>query len=228
MNNSSTENNIKEKVYSNDGNPKVVELIRETSQIILDAGCGQGDNAALLKKMGHTVDGVTISENELKIASAHLRHGFIFNLENGLPVEIKQQQYDYVICSHVLEHICYPQALLKDILHVLKPKGKLIVVLPNLMHYKSRLKLMFGNFEYQEAGIWDYTHFRWYTFKSAAKMLENAGFTLQTKTTTGDLPFGRIFGMLMGQSTREKCSVPLRKIAPGFFGYELLYVAMKT
>jgi 2-polyprenyl-3-methyl-5-hydroxy-6-metoxy-1,4-benzoquinol methylase len=221
------DSNIKEKVYHNEGNKNVLAQVTGSGLTILDAGCGHGDNAALLKQMGHTVDGVTISEKERAQAAPVLRNGYIFNLENGLPDAVKQERYDVVICSHVLEHICYPQQLLKDIMLVLKPGGKLIVALPNIMNYRSRFKLMAGNFKYQETGIWDYTHFRWYTYKSGAELLTGAGFTLQHRTVTGEMPLASVFKKIMGNKARQGVFKMLRGISPGFFGYELLYTAVK-
>ncbi len=82
---------------------------------VLDVGCGGGDNARILKERGFQVDGISISATELADAMPFLRAGYLHNLEEGLPVELKNKQYDFIICSHVLEHICYPEKLLKDI-----------------------------------------------------------------------------------------------------------------
>jgi hypothetical protein len=56
--------------------------------------------------------------------------------------------------AHVLEHICYPDKLLTDIRMVLKKDGRFIVALPNIMHYKARMQLIMGNFNYnsQDSG----------------------------------------------------------------------------
>jgi hypothetical protein len=63
----------------------------------------------------------------------------------------------------VLEHIVYPDKLLKDIYQV-QPGGFLVVALPECYALNSRLKPMAGNFT-TNGGIWDNTHVKWYTFE---------------------------------------------------------------
>ncbi len=226
-----TLNKVADKSYRNAGNPSVIAEIDALAKTdhqpleILDLGCGQGDNAAILQARGHIVDGVSLSQSELHAAQTVLRDGFLFNLETGLPDAIKQRRFDVVLCSHVLEHLCYPQQLLTDIQQVLKPNGRLVVALPNLMHYKSRWQLLRGRFQYQDAGLWDYTHFRWYTYQTGAALLTDAGFELAKKTVTGELPWGRFWRAIVGQRAQQRVFAGLRWLSPGLFGHELLYVA---
>ena len=216
-----------EKIYINTGNEDVIKLVTGRNLTILDVGCGSGVLAKKLSSMGHQIDGITISQNEYDVAKHFLVKTYIHNLENGLPAEMIYSQYDYVICSHVLEHIVYPDKLLKDIYRVLKPGGFLIVALPNIMHYKSRLKLMIGDFVYEDAGIWDNTHVKWYTFNSAKKLLNDYGFFIELATVTGELPLNSLFSKILAPSIRIKFFALLIKISKGLFGYQILLAATK-
>lgn len=216
--------NIEDKIYANDGNADVLAFLIEPGQV-LDIGCGRGDNARRLKSLGYTIDGITISENELQEAGDFLQNGYIYNLENGLPKGVKNNRYDYIICSHVLEHICYPGKLLLDIKVCLKPGGKFIVALPNLFHYASRWKLVKGEFNYQNSGVWDNTHFKWYSFKTGKELLEQKGFTVITEKVTGELPGNSLFSKILPKRLAKALFSLLTKISPGLFGYQLLYVA---
>ena len=215
---------IKEKIYANEGNADVLAFITRPGSV-LDIGCGRGDNAKILQAKGFWVDGITISENELNAASPFLQKGFMYDLENGLPAEVKSCSYDYIICSHVLEHLCYPAQVLHDVRACLKEDGKLIVALPNLFHYASRCKLVKGEFNYQDAGVWDNTHFKWYSFKSGNELLEQNGFTIIIKKVTGQLPWNSLFAKILPKLLARNLFSLLAKISPGFFGYQLLYVA---
>ena len=168
------------------------------------------------------MDGTSISPNELNQAKQFLRKGYLFNLENGLPPGIEIDTYDYIICSHILEHIAYPEKLLSDIKEVLKKNGFLIVALPNLFHYKSRIQLLRGNFPYADTGIWDYTHVRWYTFESALEMLSK-NFEVDTATVTGELPLNSIFKKILPTLLSRSVYKNLIKISRGMFGYQLLF-----
>ena len=216
--------NIKDKSYHNTGNSDVLKWLSK-SGTVLDIGCGAGDNAKALKPLGYQIDGITISETELAESLPFLRKGYLFNLENGLPCDVCNEQYDYIICSHVLEHICYPEKLLRDIRACLSKNGILVVALPNLFHYKSRLELMKGNFNYASSGIWDNTHFKWYTFSTGKVLLEKNGFEIINATVTGDLPGNSFFSKILSKKMSLKIYNGLRRISPGLFGYQLLYTA---
>lgn len=184
---------VQQKVYQHQGNTAVIKLVSPNAKKILDVGCGAGSNAAVLYSQGYIVDGITLSEDEGVLAKEFCRKVYIHNLEDGLPVNI-DKDYDTCICSHVLEHICWPERLLTEIREaLLANNGTLVVALPNLLNYRDRLKLLMGQFEYSEdGGIWDNTHFRWYTFKSAQNLLRKNGFTITRAYADGIFPFGKV------------------------------------
>ena len=216
--------NIQDKTYHNAGKKDVVNCLTIPGSV-LDIGCGGGDHAKVLQSSGYRVDGITISEAELTLSLPYLRNGYLFDLENGLPNEIINEQYDYVVCAHVLEHICYPEKLLEDIHGCLAINGILILALPNLFHYKSRWELVKGNFNYSSSGIWDNTHFKWYTYLTGKKLLEENGFEIITQTVTGDLPGNSFFSKILSRKMSAKLYNSIKKISPGLFGYQLLYTA---
>jgi methionine biosynthesis protein MetW len=217
--------NSTEKVYQyRKGNPYVIGMVPKDAKYVLDIGCGAGDNGEILRDMGYVVDGITISEEEKSVAQKIMRNVYVYNVEKGLPKEITGR-YDVIILSHVLEHICYPQELLKDIHSILNPGGSLIIALPNLMHFRSRWQLMKGNFNYQEYGIWDYTHFRWYTYSTGKKLLEDAGFKVETTDVSGEIPFEPKLKKVMPGGLRRGIYKMLKGISPGLFGFQLLYLA---
>lgn len=199
-----------------------MKFITDSKKVVLDVGCGAGALAKKVAEKGNVIDGITISERELSIAKPHLREGWIWDLENGLPSQLEEESYDYVICSHVLEHIAYPEKLLSDINRVLKDGGALIVALPNVFHYKSRWQLIKGNFLSEDAGVWDYTHLRWFSFKSAAALL-SSHFQMEEKKVTGFLPAHSISKRIFPSWAYKRLYSILASISPGLFGYQLLY-----
>ena len=177
-----------DKIYENDGNMPVVESVPKEYKLVLDIGFGNGANAKKLISSGHIVDGVTLSPIEVEASEGVIRKIFIHNLEEGLPATITDK-YDAIICSHVLEHVAYPEKLLKDIHNCLTPQGIVVVALPNVMNYRSRWELAKGNFHTKETGIWDNTHLRWYTFTSAQKLFTEHSFSVVKAWVSGDLPW---------------------------------------
>lgn len=55
-----------------------------------------------------------------------------------------EEKYDVVIASHVLEHVNNPEHIIKLSKHWLKPKGKLIVIVPNRESLHRRLGVTMG------------------------------------------------------------------------------------
>lgn len=215
------------KLYSNSGNPAVINMVpADTNLKILDIGCGAGDNASILKSRGYELDGITASMEEFGVAKKYFNKIFVHNLELGLPVECTGK-YDVIIMSHVLEHIAYPEKLLRDIQKVMLPTSVLIIALPNLMHYRSRIELLIGNFDYQDSGIWDYTHLRWYTLKSSKAMLENMGYIVKHQEVSGELPFGRMTRKMIPLRLNRILFNLLKRWAPGLFGDQILLIAGK-
>ena len=57
---------------------------------------------------------------------------------------IKDDSYDFVICSEVLEHTFYPKKIIKEIKRVVKKEGFIIISLPNEYNFYLRLKFVLG------------------------------------------------------------------------------------
>ncbi len=215
--------NVATKVYHNAGNRSVLDRVLPSTRTVLDVGCGAGDNARALAAGGCRVDGITLSEPEAELARQVCRSVHVFNLEQGLPGDLAVE-YDCCICSHVLEHICWPDPLLAGIRQKLRPKaGYLIVALPNIFYFKQRWQLLWGRFEYAESGLMDNTHFRWYTLNSGAQLLKRNGFDVLESTGDGSFPLWplrRPFATMARRIDRTAS-----EICPGLFAWQLLFVA---
>lgn len=214
---------VEKKSYKNEGNAAVIGRVPKSALTILDVGCGAGDNARLLAREGRIVDGVTLSASERDEALNHCRNVVIHNLEGGLPPELSGP-YDCVICSHVLEHICWPERLLRDIRERLSAKGVLVVALPNLFFYKNRWNLLRGRFEYEDSGLMDNTHFRWYSFRSAQALLATAGFDVVGAEADGSFPIP-LLRRLVPRAVTRLVDVWASDAFPGLFGYQMIFTA---
>lgn len=214
---------VAKKVYHNNINHAVLALVPNDAHAILDVGCGAGVHAKELNGRGHRVDGVTLSEDEADLARVFCANVWIHDLEAGLPSGISSQ-YNCALCSHVLEHICWPDHLLDDLRRVLLPtNGLLIVALPNFIFVKQRLQILRGDFHYERSGLWDETHFRWYTFASGREMLESHGFEVIHASANGYCPLGPIRRIAPKLATKFDSWVC--RVWPGLFGWQFLYVA---
>jgi len=218
-------NSIKsQSFYKNEGNTEVLNAVPKESKFILDVGCGAGDNARILNAQNKVVDCITISEKEASIVKSICRNVFICDLENGLPET--DAKYDVILCSHIIEHIAYPEKLLSDFKKVMHDNSVLIIALPNFLDYKTRLKILLGNFDYEQSGIMDYTHLRFYTYNTGKKLLENNEFIVQKSWVQGFLPLNSILKFL--PAFVKNLSIKfLLFLSKGLFGSQLIYIAKR-
>jgi 2-polyprenyl-3-methyl-5-hydroxy-6-metoxy-1,4-benzoquinol methylase len=218
---------LDEKVYDNRGNREVLRAVPAQATTVLDVGCGAGGNARILAQLGKIADGITLSDEEAREIKPFMRQVWIHNLEEGLPAGARREAYDCVLCSHVLEHIVYPEKLLADIRQCLAQGGRLVVALPNLLYHWNRVQLLRGCFEYTNEGVMDYTHVRWYTFTSAQRMLAGHGFVVETAIVEGRFPLPGI-RRFVPWTVLGRLDDWAGRTFPGLCGYQMIFVARKA
>lgn len=114
---------------------------------LLDLGCGRGGlieqlvethgRCLLEQTIGLDPDQPSLAEHRLKLAAST---GF----SHALP--FKDQSFDIVFCSWLLEHLENPQLDLGEIGRVLKPGGVFIFITPNKRHPIAWLNQAIGRF----------------------------------------------------------------------------------
>lgn len=105
----------------------------------LDIGCMYGFLLTELQAQGvKRVSGVEISESAVREARKNgldVFHGTVEQYEATNPA-----QFDLIVINHVLEHIVNVSAFLDSVLKLLKPNGKLIILVP---HFGARTQSIF-------------------------------------------------------------------------------------
>lgn len=204
--------------YTTAGNPRLIDQIPVNTKTALDIGCATGRMAKSLSQFGILTDGVTFNKEEKIEAEKHCRQVWLYDLEQGLPTEMPDK-YDIVILSHVLEHIANPSNLLRDIRASISGKSLILCSIPNMLFIYNRLKLLAGKIEYEERGIMDYTHLRWYTKTSLIKTFEDHGFNFVSFTTEGNAPLGPL-RKIIPKEMAAKIDRLLLSIAPSWIAWE--------
>jgi len=168
--------------YFSTYSPHVALLLPESSERVLDVGCGAG---LLLKELKETRririgEGIE-SDRAAALAAARgprrldaIYRGRAEDVVPGLP----DGAYDAVVLSDVLEHLVEPDLLLRLLAPKLKPgTGRLCVSIPNMRFWTEFLRpLVDGSWDYAPHGVRDRTHLRWYTLDSFLAMARTAGF----------------------------------------------------
>jgi phosphatidylethanolamine/phosphatidyl-N-methylethanolamine N-methyltransferase len=93
---------------------------------LLEIGVGNGGHLPLYKK--HKVVGIDTSAAMLAIASKRNINNAQLLRMNGEDLLFEDDQFDYVVLSHVIAVVDNPEQLLAEVFRVLRPNGTLFVL----------------------------------------------------------------------------------------------------
>ncbi len=159
----------------------MVSLIPPGTRKILEIGCGAGMTGKLLKELGfEEIVGVEIVEEVARKASPYYSRVIVDDVEKvTLPYD--EGYFDCIFYGDVLEHLVEPWRVLKEHSSLLKPGGTIVCSIPNIRHYRITKRLLLkGRWEYEESGILDRTHLRFFTAASIRNMVADSGFEMKT------------------------------------------------
>ena len=106
---------------------------------VLDVGCAQGTLALLLAERGHRVTAVDLRPEFLTYAKTRHTQGEIrFLVANVLEDEIPGT-FDLIFANQIIEHLVYPEQMLRRLAAKLKPGGRLVVTTPNGRYVRNSL-----------------------------------------------------------------------------------------
>lgn len=143
---------------------------------VLDVGCGFATTSERIQKLGNEVTGIDSAPDIGSVAGKRLAHVVQADLEDfdAVTRALGPARFDAIIFADVLEHLVWPVSTLRRYLAWLKEGGSVIVSLPNVGLWSVRLAHLAGRWEYEETGVLDRTHLRFFTRKSARWLLEQA------------------------------------------------------
>jgi methionine biosynthesis protein MetW len=156
---------------------------------ILDVGCADGYVMELLRaQKACTCVGIEVGP----AAATARRAGFEVVDEpapEAFAVARMHGPFDHVIFADVLEHMADPQPVLQAAASLLSPGGSVLVSVPNVAFLPARLRLLRGRWDYEETGIFDATHLRFFTVETARALLVDAGLRVERAAFVGPLTY---------------------------------------
>jgi len=155
----------------------VAALPHNPQATILEIGCGNGATGIAAKAEGRCARyiGVELAPGPAQLARTKLDQVILGDVEildwSRIPTPV-----DVVILSEVLEHLVDPWVVVNKAYKLLREGGKIFASSPNIASMSVLMALLRGQFDYQEAGVMDRTHLRWFTPLTYSAMFEDAGF----------------------------------------------------
>jgi len=143
---------------------KLLEKYPKNSKI-LDIGCSGGPLISSLNKIGfNNIYGIDISEEAIKICEKRGLRNVL--LMRGEKIDFKNEEFDVIIASDILEHVKDENIALKEWRRILRRNGKMIVFVP-------AFNFLWSSHDEQNH------HYRRYSKATLAKSLKEADFSIE-------------------------------------------------
>lgn len=128
-----------------------IQKIIPKNKKILEIGSGDGFFLERMQKDGYHMTGIEISKQRRR-KSKRVTDVKVLNI-NLMESVSNIGSFDGIVLFHVLEHIIDPVTFLKNISDLLKPKGKLIVEVPNFDDFQIEMNDAYKDWSLQRAHI---------------------------------------------------------------------------
>jgi 2-polyprenyl-3-methyl-5-hydroxy-6-metoxy-1,4-benzoquinol methylase len=155
--------------------PELLALVPRDARRVLDIGCAGGLVGWFLRRR-QACEVIGIEVDPLAAADARSRLDKVVEADiEGLDLS-SLGVFDAIVCGDVLEHLREPERVLQRLAHALAPGGALVASIPNVQHISVLSALCNGDWIYESEGLLDRRHLRFFTRRSAERLLTDSGF----------------------------------------------------
>jgi SAM-dependent methyltransferase len=163
-------------------NVNLLECMPPQSKKIVELGCMSGALAREFKKINPDCHyfGIDIEPKYTELAKRYC------DRVDSFDIEVKDDYFfesladaDCWVFGDVLEHLKDPWRFLKKIRGVIPQSGCVVACIPNAQNWSIIAKLCIGDFRYEDQGLLDRTHLRWFTRQTIAELFRDTGFKVE-------------------------------------------------
>ncbi|MDB5350644.1 MAG: putative glycosyl transferase [Planctomycetota bacterium] len=168
--------------YYNRVNPDLLRLIPPDARVVLEIGCGAAAMADQYRRVNPGVQyvGVEMNAEAADLAKERLDRVIVGDVASlDIPaLGLTEGSVDVLVFGDVLEHMLDPWAVLKRLTPLLREGGQAVACIPNIQHWSVLVDLLQGRWDYQDEGLLDRTHLRFFAAESLRPMFAGAGLTV--------------------------------------------------
>ena len=172
-----------------------LDCIPLDAKVIMDVGCGSGELAAAFKRRNPAVRylGIEHDPEFARRAGSRMDAVACVDVEHN-PLPFVGETIDCIIYNDILEHLRDPWAVLQKQVAGLRDSGSVVICMPNMEHWSFIDRLLRGGWDYEDEGLLDRGHLRWFNATTTRRALMRAGlFPLKPLTRTYNLPLAEKF-----------------------------------
>lgn len=193
---------------------------------VLQVDCGPGWLPEMLIARGAHVIATDLSGVAVEKAQARGVDARQFDIDAG-PLPFESEQFDIVICDSQLEHRFDTEHALDEMTRVVKPGGRLILLLPNTAHWRMRLWLLGGRFPYLVNTPTDPLHLRFFTLPDMRQMLAGRGLMVERTDGSASLWVKELYPGWLRSGYPASLYTRLARRWPSLFARDFIVVARK-
>ena len=166
-------------------NEPLLDAVSRAPRRVLDLGCAAGSFGERLKARfpGAHVTGIEAGRAAAAKAAARIDRVVASRLEevDFGAADFGPASFDLIVAGDVLEHLVNPWALLGSVRPCIAPDGHLIASIPNVRNLALAADLMLnGRWHYEDRGLLDITHLRFFAFEDIRALFEDTGYRLES------------------------------------------------
>lgn len=193
-----------------------------SSPRIIDFGCYRGE---LLNTLGNLLPGSALFGSDIEnfIQQNNEKINFLkidLNDVNQLKC-LEENKFDVLILADILEHILTPLDILREMHKFRTDKSNVFLSIPNSGHWYFRLKVLFGKFDYEENGLFDKTHIRFFTLKTIRELILKSNFEI-IDLSYSSIPWENITKLKILRKSLGRIERLLIKVRPEIFAYQVI------
>jgi SAM-dependent methyltransferase len=162
-------------------NPDLLALIPRDARHVVEVGCSGGALAREYRKLNTRCEytGVEIDPDYAAIARSWCTRVVSGNIE-GIDEAVLLTLFpsDCWVFGDVLEHLYDPWEVLQWLRKSLSSGASIVACIPNAQHWSMQARINSGRLRYEDSGLLDRTHIRWFTKLTIDEMFGSCGFRI--------------------------------------------------
>ncbi|MDO9093340.1 MAG: class I SAM-dependent methyltransferase [Rubrivivax sp.] len=164
-------------------NRDLLALMPTTARRVVEVGCMHGALARAHRELNPGVHytGIDIDADYAHVAQQACEVALAGDIERfELPAFDLLFPSDCWVFGDCLEHLRDPWRIVRQIRQRIDADGCLVTCIPNAQHWSVQMRLATGLFRYEDSGLLDRTHVRWFTRVTMIEMFQQEGWRIET------------------------------------------------